>query len=96
MSTTPVRTRDAVRIRRPRISIVVSLPNPAKALSSGSKPVKISVNKIPRATISTATHSNEKRTMVTIRISSKRAIGIVMKAVSCKAVILEQTRGMFG
>ena len=41
MSITPVRINAAVRSRRPRIIMTVSLPNPAKAASGVRMPVKI-------------------------------------------------------
>jgi hypothetical protein len=78
ISTAPVRTRAAVKINKPRINMTVSLPNPANALSNGSKPVKIKVNKMPRATTSTGTHSTENSTRVIARINRRRAIDTVM------------------
>src|SRR5262245_47247063 len=50
ISTTPVRTRAAVRINKPRIIITVLLPKPAKAVSAGIKPVRIKESATPKPT----------------------------------------------
>jgi len=81
MSTTPVRCSAAVRIKRPRMTITVSLPKPAKARSAGTRPVRISASTVPNATTSVGTNSTENSARAAPRTISSRIIGQVMRSV---------------
>ncbi len=61
-------------ISNPRISMTVSLPNPLKALSAGTKPVKMSRSKTPRAVTSAEIHSKAKKTRASAMMARRRAI----------------------
>ena len=69
---TPVRTRAAVRISRPRIMMAVSLPNPWKAISGGKIPVNRRAIITPRAMTSAGMVSIENKTRATMMMIIKR------------------------
>ena len=73
-STTPVRSRAAVRMSSPRIMITASLPKPSKALSFGRSPVNTSASSTPSATTSAAMRSQENNARAAARMQSSRAI----------------------
>ena len=64
----------------PRMSMTVSLPNPLKALFAGTKPVKTSRSKTPRAVTSAEIHSKAKKTRASAMMARRRAICSVTRA----------------
>lgn len=83
MSTTPVRIKAAVIINKPSSRITVSLPNPAKALSTGTRPHRTTATSTPRAVTSGGTHSNVNRSKAITRMIRSKKIDDVIGVAVC-------------